>query len=198
MQIKQVSMCLDTHLGWGWIWRAVGLVWALQWGVCWPFFCVFFCSVLCLLCLCARLFICALWSPAGKGLTSWLLFVVSNCEFVTFPLGSWVGCGTWLYWLLIFAPLLILLYLMNRYMNFIETCTDTYLGQPKRIIRFWWPRPYLQSHKGYIYKRACLYSIFLTNDQNLTKLTQIIHWEDLNEWLEFVSIDLNSKIPSVT
>ena len=25
-----------------------------------------FCSVLCLLCLCARLFICALWSPAGK------------------------------------------------------------------------------------------------------------------------------------
>ena len=35
---------------------------------------------------CARLFICALWSPAGKGLTSWLSFVVSNCEFVTFPL----------------------------------------------------------------------------------------------------------------
>ena len=32
-------------------------------------------------CLCTRLFICALWSPAGKGLTSWLLFVVSNCEF---------------------------------------------------------------------------------------------------------------------
>ena len=27
---------------------------------------------------CARLFICALWSPAGKGLTSWLLFVVSS------------------------------------------------------------------------------------------------------------------------
>ena len=53
-----------------------------------------FCSVLCLLCLCARLFICALWSPAGKGLTSWLSFVVSNCEFVTFPLVSWVGCGT--------------------------------------------------------------------------------------------------------
>ena len=39
-----------------------------------------FFSVLCLLCLCARLFICALWSPAGTGLTSWLSFVVSNCE----------------------------------------------------------------------------------------------------------------------
>ena len=53
-----------------------------------------FCSVLCLLFLCTRLFICALWSPAGKGLTSWLSFEVSNCEFVTFPLVSWVRCGT--------------------------------------------------------------------------------------------------------
>ena len=33
-----------------------------------------------------RRFICALWSPAGKWLTSWLSFVVSNCVFVTFPL----------------------------------------------------------------------------------------------------------------
>ena len=45
-----------------------------------------FCSVLCLLCLCARLFICALWSPAGKGLTSWLSFVVST---VSFSLSHW-------------------------------------------------------------------------------------------------------------
>ena len=54
---------------------------------------VFF-SVLCLLYLCARLFICALWSPAGKGLTSWLSFVMSLYEFVTFPSVSWVRCGT--------------------------------------------------------------------------------------------------------
>ena len=54
-----------------------------------------FCSVLCLLCLCARLFICALSSPTGKGLNSWLSFVVSNYEFVTFPLVSWVRYGTW-------------------------------------------------------------------------------------------------------
>ena len=26
--------------------------------------------------------------------TNWLSFVVSSCEFVTFPLVSWVGCGT--------------------------------------------------------------------------------------------------------
>ena len=46
-----------------------------------------FFSILCLLCLCVRLFICALWPPAGKGLTSWLLFVVSNCEFCHFRIG---------------------------------------------------------------------------------------------------------------
>ena len=29
----------------------------------------------------------ALWSPVGKGLTSWLLFVMFDCVFVTFPCG---------------------------------------------------------------------------------------------------------------
>ena len=52
----------------------------------------FFCLVFAMLC--ARLFICALWSPAGKGLTSWLSFVVSKCELVAFPVISWVMCGT--------------------------------------------------------------------------------------------------------
>ena len=34
---------------------------------------------------CARLFICAFWSPAGKGLASWLSFVVFTvCHF---PIG---------------------------------------------------------------------------------------------------------------
>ena len=51
-------------------------------------------SVLCLLCFRVRLFIDALWSPAGEGLTSWFSFVMSNCEFFTFPLVYWVRCGT--------------------------------------------------------------------------------------------------------
>ena len=51
-------------------------------------------SVVCLLRFCARLFVVALWLPAGKGLTFWLSFVMSNCEFVTSPLVSWVRCGT--------------------------------------------------------------------------------------------------------
>ena len=50
-------------------------------------------SVLFLICFRARLFIDALWSPDGKGMTFWLSFVMSNCEVVTFPLVSWVRCG---------------------------------------------------------------------------------------------------------
>ena len=65
--------------------KAVLLLWIFYGG---------FSSVLCLRCLCTHLFICALWSTAGKGLTSWLSFLVHNCEFVTFPLVSWARCGT--------------------------------------------------------------------------------------------------------
>ena len=43
--------------------------------------------------LCASVYMC-FESPAGKGLTSWLSCVVSDCEFVTFPWVSWVRCGT--------------------------------------------------------------------------------------------------------
>ena len=50
-------------------------------------------SALVLLSFHARLFVDVLWSPAGKGLTSWLSFVMSNCDVVTFPLVSLVRCG---------------------------------------------------------------------------------------------------------
>ena len=51
----------------------------------------YFCFVL--LCFHAHLFVDALWSPAGKGLTSWLSFVMCICDVVTFLLVSWVMCG---------------------------------------------------------------------------------------------------------
>ena len=49
--------------------------------------------------LCASVYMClavACWGGGGGGggLTSWLSFVVFSCEFVTFPLVSWVRCGT--------------------------------------------------------------------------------------------------------
>ena len=51
----------------------------------------------------SRLLIAALWSPAGKGLTSWLSFVVLNCAVVTFPF----GIRGHVYRFLIFAPFLL-------------------------------------------------------------------------------------------
>ena len=52
------------------------------------FFCGSFMFLFCLVfaMFCARLFICASWSPAGKGLTSWLSFVVSS---VSLSLSHW-------------------------------------------------------------------------------------------------------------
>ena len=50
------------------------------------YFCLVFCHAFVRVCL---------LMPRGhlKGLTSWLSFVMSNCEVVTFPLVSWVKCG---------------------------------------------------------------------------------------------------------
>ena len=58
--------------------------------------------------LCASVYMCLMvtcWERAD------LLALVCGvyCEFVTFPLVSWVRCGTWLYRFQIFAPLLTLL-----------------------------------------------------------------------------------------
>ena len=48
------------------------------------------------------------WGGGGGGGGAGLLALVCGvfCEFVTFPLVSWVRCGTWLYRFLIFATLL--------------------------------------------------------------------------------------------
>ena len=64
------------------------------------------------------IFIDGLWSPAGKGPTSWLWSVMSNCEVVTFTLLTWVRCGACLYRFLIFVPFLTLKYLkLNELLN---------------------------------------------------------------------------------
>ena len=63
----------------------------------WPFqggaflWIIYVISVLFLISFRAPLFIVALWSSAGKGLTSWLSFVMTHCEVFTFPFVSWSG-----------------------------------------------------------------------------------------------------------
>ena len=54
----------------------------------------------------SRQFNAALWTPAGKGLTSRLSFVMFNCVLSPSPVVSWVRCGIGLHRLLIFATFL--------------------------------------------------------------------------------------------
>ena len=58
----------------------------------------FFVDHFCYLCLVfvmlSRLFFAALWSPEGKGLTSWLLFLMFIVILLLSHLVSWDRCGT--------------------------------------------------------------------------------------------------------
>ena len=86
--LTTLSLCTDRS-------KAVLLLWI---------FYVFVLSCVCYV-LCASVYMCFVvtcWERAD------LLALVCGvfCEFVTFPLVSWVRCGTWLYRFLIFAPLL--------------------------------------------------------------------------------------------
>ena len=69
------------------------LIYRIQGGASFVNHLCYFCLVFVMLSCASFFFFDALWSPSGKGLTSWLSFVMSNCEVVTFPLVSWVRCG---------------------------------------------------------------------------------------------------------
>ena len=75
----------------------------------------YFVDHLCFLCLVflmlSRLFIAALWSPAGKGLAFWLFLVMFNA-FVTFPCGIQFLDKVW-YLIVSFSDLCHLSYFAN-------------------------------------------------------------------------------------
>ena len=65
-------------------------IWCSHWCQYVLYLCIprryFFCGCI-ISVLCWGLFIDALWPPAGKGLTSWLSFMMLNCVFTSFPCG---------------------------------------------------------------------------------------------------------------
>ena len=81
---------------------------------------------LCYLCLLSDmlsgLFIAALWSPAGKGLTSSILFVMFNCGFVSFPCGIMVQ----VWYLIVSIPDLCRL----SYFNLNQIYMYSFIGAP--------------------------------------------------------------------
>ena len=68
-----------------------------------------------------RLFIAALWSLVGKGLTSWLSFVMLICVFVSFPCGI---LGQVWYMIVIIPDLCLLSYFLMENID-IKRMTDT-------------------------------------------------------------------------
>ena len=73
----------------------------------------------------SRLFIAVLWSPAGKGLTSWLLFMMSNCD-----------CGILgqVWYLIVFIPDLCRLSYSDktsRRLFILDSCAD------ERMCAYW-------------------------------------------------------------
>ena len=106
------QICPGPHQNQGWGWRhKTGLSPPVKYFtdrskevlLLWIFY-VFVRSCVCYV-LCASVYMCFVvtcWERAD------LLALVCGvfCEFITFPLVSWVRCGTWLYRFLIFATLL--------------------------------------------------------------------------------------------
>ena len=117
------QMCSGPHQNQGWGWRReTGLSPPVKYFtdrskavlLLWIFY-VFVLSCVCYV-LCPSVYMCFLvtcWERAD------LLALVCGvfCEFVTFPLVSWVRCGTWLYRFLIFAPLLTLIQIRRKVMS---------------------------------------------------------------------------------
>ena len=86
--------------------------------------------------ICARLFICALWSPAGKGLTSWLSFVVSS---VSLSLSHWYpGSGVVLdcidSWSLNHYLLLTYTYVPSRLAHFTHSASVVWNRKTQRSL----------------------------------------------------------------
>ena len=92
--------------------RPVALLVMLAWS---------FVDHLCFLCLVflmlLRLFNAALWSPAGKGLTFWLLLVMFFVFFVTFPCGI---LGQVWYLIVLFPDICHLSYFQRRFTGICE------------------------------------------------------------------------------
>ena len=131
-------------------------------------------SVLCLLCLCARLFICALCHLLGKG---WPLGSRLWCLPVSLSLSRWYPgsgrCGTWLYRFLIFAPLLTF-----------DLCTSTYFRQSNFVINLY--RRLIANCKNISCYSSKLQILFVKTIQYGS-----YHRYNISKCLEYLSLCLN-------
>ena len=97
--------------------------------------------------------------------------------------------------------LLAALCLLNQWVDFDQTGTDTLLRRGKEVIRFWWPWPHFQGTPALFNIRfvgvciaSCLHCVFWTNGWILTKLAQTHYWDGGKKWLDFGDFDLIFKV----
>ena len=76
------------------------------------------------------------------------------------------GGGTYCFWCgSCQHSFLYALYLLNQWVDFDQTCTDTLVEWRKEVIRFWWLWPRFQGHTStlrnfqILTKKACLHSL---------------------------------------
>ena len=135
----------------------------------------------------SRLFIAALWSPAGKGI-SWLLFVM----FIVFLLPShvvyWFRCGTWLYHFLIFAVFLTLFlpigmpHLERNYINYHQYCfflenSSTHWNSRGKWSEVWFYlltyAPHLQLNQEHCYQFCCLLKTYMSRNMRFPTMQYV-------------------------
>ena len=108
-----------------WLWYLLTILtpssqifyWLFQYSTSFVYHLRYLCPVFIML---SRLFIAAQWSPEGKGMTSWLLFMMFNVILLLLHL-SWDRFDTWLYRFLILAVLLTLLIMNNNHRSLWKT-----------------------------------------------------------------------------
>ena len=138
---NQISMYLDPHLNWGWGRRyETGLspppckifYWPFLGGTSFVDHLCFFCLVFAMP-LCASVYLCLVvtcWERAD------LLALVCGVQLWVchFPIGL-LGCGTWLYQFLIFAPLLpLILLLVIKIWNWKKKHMTSLLTLPQKLL----------------------------------------------------------------
>ena len=88
--------------------------------------------------------------------------------------------------------------ILNQWLEFYQTSTDTSLGHGKEVIRFWWPWPHFQGH--YIIKTLKMSFVCTLSHESIDGIWpnwQIHHCDGGKKWLAFGDLDLIFKVTPV-
>ena len=140
---------------------------------------------------CARLFICASWSPAGKGLASWLSFVVSS---LSLSLSYWYpGSGvvldcidSWsLQPCLLFMQTKYLCVLIHIWIKVEVGAVKTGLSPPvkyftdrsKAVLLLWIFHVFVLSCVCYVFERICFFGVTCWERADFLSLVYGVYYE---------------------